>query len=988
MELIHGFELQRDETIDELQTRARIYRHVQSGAELLSLENDDENKVFGVTFRTPPTDSTGLPHIMEHAVLGGSRKYPLKEPFVQLVKGSLKTYLNASTFPDKTVYPVASTNMQDFYNLVDVYLDAVLHPLITENHLAQEGWHYELADTNGTAAPSLIYKGVVFNEMKGAYSSPDNLLFRHAKQALFPDNAYRYDSGGDPQEIPNLTYEQFREFHATYYHPANARIYFYGDDEPEERLRLLNERLSSFTAIDVQGEVALQAPFAQPIHTEYPYGVDAETDSAKKNFVQINWLLPENNDRDLLMGLSVLSYAILGTAASPLRKVLTESGLGEDVTGGGLGNFLRQMIFSAGMKGVAAEDIDKVEPLILDTLRQLAEEGLETDAVEAAINTIEFSLRENNTGSYPRGLSLMLRSLSTWLYDRDPLMPLRYEAPLANLKRQLTDHPTYLQALIQQYLIANPHRSTVILRPDTTLNPKLEAQEKERLAAEQAEMDENQLEEIVEQARLLKELQEQPDDPDVLAALPMLTLNDLEKEVKTIPIDIQALDTVGGTAGELLYHDLFTNGILYLNVGFDLQTVPQPLLPYLHLFGRALLEMGTEREDYVKLQQRIGRKTGGIWHSALVAPVANTQSQELITKFFLSGKATVAQVPELLAIMQDVLCTTQFDDRERFRQIVLKSKARNEAGLVPSGHSVVAGRLRASFHPAYWLDEEMGGVNYLFFLRNLLEQIDQDWSTVLAQLEAIRQHLISCNGILINATVDAENWQQLQPQIQEFVAALPAIKHATSAWQPNAVSNHEGLIVPAQVNYVGKAANLYALGYQYHGSVNVMSNFIRTSWLWEKIRMQGGAYGAFCRFGKQSGVLTFLSYRDPNLLKTLDVYDQTTEILRTVELNEQELTRNIIGAISAMDGYQLPDAKGYTSMMRYLLYESDASRQQIRNEVLGTSLADFRNFAEILEAARPVGRVVVMGSQQALSAANAERTVNGQDDWLNLVKVL
>ncbi|MCB0121001.1 MAG: insulinase family protein [Caldilineaceae bacterium] len=970
--LDYGFELLRDETIEELQTRARIYRHQQSGAELLSLENDDENKVFGVTFRTPPTDSTGLPHIMEHAVLSGSQKYPLKEPFVQLVKGSLKTYLNASTYPDKTLYPVASTNTQDFYNLIDVYLDAVFHPLLTRNHLAQEGWHYELASPDGP----LIYKGVVFNEMKGAYSSPDSLLFRFGKQALFPDNAYRHDSGGDPREIPNLTYEQFRAFHATYYHPSNALIYFYGDDDPEQRLKLLDEQLRAFHAINVDSAVPLQRPFAQPTQSAFTYAADAETDLHNKNYIQLSWLLPENEDRSLVMGLSALSYAILGTPASPLRKALTESGLGEDVTGGGLGTYLRQMVFSVGMKGVAVDKLTAVETLILETLTTLATDGIEAATIEAAVNTIEFNLRENNTGSYPRGLSLMLRALSTWAYGRDPLMPLRYEEPLAELKETLAENPAYFQQLIQTYLLDNAHRNTVTLHPDGDLAQQMRAAEEEQLAQVYATLDEPKRQAIVEQAAELQRIHEAPDNPAALAALPMLTLGDLEKEVKTIPLLVEHAH-----GAEILFHDLFTNGILYLNVGFDLKTVPHHLLPYLHLFGRALLEMGTATEDYVQLQQRIGAKTGGIWHSTLVAP--QTNSSETIAKFFLSGKATVAQSPEMFAIMQDMLCGVALDNRDRFRQIVLKAKARNEAALVPSGHSVVADRIRAAFNTAYWIEEETGGVNYLFFLRKLIQRIDEDWPSVLQELEQLRALLIRRDGLLINATLDGTNWQQLQPALQQFITALPSATPAGVQWAPTFVMSDEGLIIPAQVNYVGKATNLYDVGYTYHGSVNVISNFVRTSWLWDKIRMQGGAYGAFCRFGKQSGVLTFLSYRDPNLLQTLAVYDQTVAVLRAVDLNAQELTRNIIGAISAMDSYQLPDAKGYTSMVRHLMQESDEMRQQTRDEVLGTTLADFHNFADVVATALPAARVVVMGSQQALSAANAERP-----DWLQLQKVM
>jgi len=972
MNPIHGFELLREETIAELQTVARIYRHVQTGAELLSMENADENKVFGIAFRTPPTDSTGIAHIMEHAVLGGSQKYPLKEPFVQLIKGSLKTFLNAMTYPDKTVYPVASTNLQDFYNLVDVYLDAVFHPLITPHHLAQEGWHYELEKID---AP-LAYKGVVYNEMKGAYSSPDSLLYRESAKSLFPDNAYGFDSGGDPVAIPDLTYAQFKTFHDTYYHPSNARIFFYGNDDLEERLRLLDERLQRFTWIAINGAVELQPAFPAPKRLVYPYGVAADAGADKKSMVQLNWLLPENDDPNLIMGLTIFSYAILGMAASPLRKKLMDAGLGEDLTGGGLSTGRRQMTFSVGLKGVDPAAVDKVEPLILDALTELARTGIDPEMIEAAINTIEFSLRENNTGSYPRGLSLFFRVLNTWLYERDPLMLLTYEVPLATLKMRAKTDSGYWQHLLQTYLLDNPHRTTVTLEPDTHYNQRLEAAEKARLAAARAQMTEQELQQVIEETKTLKQLQERQDDPAALDALPMLTRNDLDKESKTIPLDVSAVGD-----GQFLYHDLFTNGIIYLDLGFNLHTLPQQLLPYLHLFGRALTEMGTEREDFVHLQQRIGQKTGGIWHSDLVGKGRNqTQTSAW---FLVSGKATVAQTGELLAILRDILLTVTLDDRERFRQIALKAKARNEAGLVPSGHSVVGGRLRAAFTEADWLDEEMGGINYIFFLRRLVAEIEEDWPAVLAKLEAVRQALLNRTGMICNVTLDAANWQRVRPQLEAFIAELPVDKPTYAGWTPTFDRSNEGLVVPAQVNYVGKAANLYELGYAYHGSVNVITNFIRTGWLWDKVRIQGGAYGAYSSFSRQSGVLTFLSYRDPNLLDTLAVYDQTAHMLRTVELSGQELTRNIIGAIGAMDAYQLPDAKGHTSMVRHLLGESDADRQQVRNEILGTTVADFRAFADVLEQVKTQGTVIVMGSQPTLEAVNAER--NG---WLKLTKVM
>ena len=958
--ITHGFELIRDEAIVELKTHARIYRHAKTGAEVLSLENDDENKVFGVNFRTPPADSTGIAHILEHSVLGGSQKYPLKEPFVQLIKGSLHTFLNAFTSPDKTTYPVASTNLQDFYNLVEVYLDAVFHPLITPHHLDQEGWHYELENPD---AP-LVYRGIVFNEMKGVYSSPDAILGRAATQGLFPDNAYGLDSGGDPRVIPQLTYAQFKEFHTRYYHPANAQIFFYGDDDPARRLELLDSVLRDFDAAPIDSRVPLHAPFTAPRRLTVTFGADGDADLTRKSMVDVNWALPEVTDPSLRMALSVLGYAVIGAQASPLRKALVDSGLGEDVSGG-LSGYVRQPTFSVTMKGIASADADKIETLMLETLEKLATEGFEPEMIEAALNSIEFSLRENNTGSFPRGLSLFMRSLQNWNYGRDPLQPLRYEVPLAVVKRRLAADPGFLGGLIRTYLLDNTHRLTVVAEPDPAHNQRLVEEERQKLDAAKAAMTPAEIAQIIENTRALKARQQRADAAEDLARLPSLKLSDLGHTNKTIPIAVSALD--GGT---LLYHDLFTNGILYLNLGFDLSGVPQELLPYVPFFGRALLEMGTANEDYVKFSQRIDRKTGGVWHSTYLSEVRGQESPA--ARFFVSAKATVAQTPDLFDILRDMLLTVKLDDRARFRQIVLKSKARREASLIPSGHAYVRDRLRAGLTTAGWADEQMDGIEGLFFVRRLAEQVEQDWPAVLEKLDGVRRALVGRAGMVANVTLDADNWAAVQPQLAAFVQALPARAAASTPWQPSLAGADEGLAIPAQVNYVGKGGSLYALGYSYHGSIHVINNFVRTGWLWDKVRAEGGAYGAFVSFGKQSGVYSFLSYRDPNLANTLKVYDQTADLLRKVELSDDELTKNIIGAIGDVDSYQLPDAKGYTSMVRHLLGETDESRQQMRDEILGTTAADFRKFGEVLAELNQQARVVVMGSADALHAAGED----------------
>jgi Zn-dependent M16 (insulinase) family peptidase len=967
----YGFELIKEAEITELNTKARLFRHPATGAELLSLENDDENKVFGITFRTPPADSTGIAHIMEHAVLCGSRKYPLKEPFVELIKGSLKTFLNAFTFPDKTCYPVASQNVQDFYNLIDVYLDAVLYPRITPEILQQEGWHFELEKPD----EPMIFKGVVFNEMKGVYSSPDSLLGRYSREVLFPDNTYGVDSGGNPRHIPDLTYAQFKAFHQTYYHPGNARIFFYGDDNADERLRLIQEYLKDFQASKVDSAVALHPHFDQPQRRTFAY--DAGQDAGeKKAYLTVNWLLPESTNPELTMSLYMLSYILVGTPASPLRKTLIDSGLGEDVTGGGLEGELRQMAFSTGLKGIALADADKVERLVLETLTSLVRDGIDLDMIEAALNTFEFRLRENNTGAFPRGLSLMLRSLVTWLHDGDPLAPLAFEAPLAAVKANLEADKAYFEGLIERHLVQNAHRVTVILEPDATLGQQQEAAEKERLAQAQTAMSQTEIQTVVDSTHQLKLIQETPDSPEALATLPSLTIDDLDKENKIIPLAISE-----EKGAQILYHDLFTNGIAYLDVGFNLHTLPQDLLPYVSLFSQALLNIGTETEDFVKLSQRIGRKTGGIWPATFTSAIR--ERDEGTAWFFLRGKATMAQTDDLLNILGDVLLTVKLDNQERFKQLVLKAKAGAETHLIPAGHSVVDTRLRANFNEIDWADEQMGGISYLFFLRQLAEDVDQDWPGVLAKLESIRQILFNRNSMVCNVTLDEANWHQFQPNLVNFLSAIPAAPVTIAHWRPQPGPGSEGLTIPAKINYVGKGANLYKLGYNLHGSHLVITNFLRTTWLWEKVRVQGGAYGGFCRFDPHSGVFNYLSYRDPNLLSTLDNYNGSSQFLQQVDLSKAEITRSIIGAIGQIDAYQLPDAKGYTSMIRYLIGLTDEFRQQLRDEVLSTTSVNFRAFAEVLQQVNEKGLVVVLGSQEAITEANA-----GRGDWLKVQKVL
>ncbi len=954
---IHGFELIKRQEIKELDSEALFYKHIKTGAELLSIANDDENKVFGITFRTPPPDSTGVAHILEHSVLCGSRKYPVKEPFVELLKSSLQTFLNAFTYPDKTCYPVASQNLKDFYNLIDVYLDAVFYPRIDPLIFQQEGWHYELFE----AAGPITLKGVVYSEMKGAYSSPDNIMARYAQQSLFPDNTYSLESGGDPKIIPELTYDMFYEFHRKFYHPSNSRIYFYGNDNLEERLKLIDKYLKDYKKINVVSRIGLQSKFPAPKKVDIPFIAEAEAGKNPKGMVTVNWLLDDTLDVRTNFTMQILNHILIGMPASPLKRALIESGLGEGLAGVGLENELRQMYYSTGLKGIDVKNADKVEEIIIQTLSGLSKAGIDPLTIEAAINTIEFALRENNTGAYPRGLSLMLRSLTAWLYDEDPLAMVAFDEPFREIKKQNATNPSFFADMIGKYFLNNSHRTTVVLYPDTELGEKERISLQHELEQKKRSMSMVNIRDLVENTNKLKSMQETPDTEEAVASIPCLKLSEIDKKNKIIPI------LTGQDEVKYYYHDIFTNGILYFDIGLCLNVLPQKYLPYMSVFAKALMEMGTEKEDYISFSQRISRKTGGITRTSFSSMIKDTENPA--TWLFLRGKALISQVDDLFGILRDMLLSVRMDNRERFKQIVLETKAGMEQSLIAYGNRIVNLRIQSHFNKAAWAEEQMSGIQELFFLRELEEKIDGNWQDVLGDLLEIRRILVNKNNIIINATIDEKNWKDCKERTRNILDAVPSAGINPSAWMPEHPVEFEGLLIPSTVNYVGKGINLYKLGYIYNGSINVITHLLRTSYLWENVRVQGGAYGVMCQFNRMSGVFTLVSYRDPNISKTLDIYNRASSFLRNIDMPESELHKSIIGAIGDIDAYMLPDAMGYTSMLWALNGNTEAGRQKMRDNVLGTSLSDLKNFADVLDHIKDNGITKILGGKSAFNEA-------------------
>ncbi|WP_297892800.1 insulinase family protein [uncultured Desulfovibrio sp.] len=956
----HGFTLLTEQHLHEVDGTARLWRHEATGAQLLSINNSDENKCFGVNFRTPPADSTGVAHILEHSVLCGSDKYPVKEPFVELMKGSLQTFLNAFTFPDKTCYPIASCNLRDFYNLIDVYIDAVFHPRIDEDIFRQEGWHVEAETPDGPWS----YKGVVYNEMKGVYSSPDSVLAEQSQQALFPDTLYSLDSGGNPENIPDLTYEAFYDFHSRYYHPSNARFFFWGDDPEDERLRLTAAALEGYTARPVNSDVPLQPRLETPRQIEVAY---AASKGEKRALFTVNWLLGERGDVHQALLMEMLEHILEGLPGSPLRKALIASGLGEDTTGCGLETDLRQMYYSTGLKGVAPRDVQQAELLIFDTLAQLADEGIPRSAVEAAVNSVEFAYRENNSGRFPRGLSAMVQSLTTWLYDGDPLAPLAWEAPLNALKARIEAGEPVFEQAIKDWFLNNEHRATVVLLPDTKLGKAREDAEKARVDAVQAAADAEARARMVEETTRLMEAQSAPDSPEALATIPALGIEDLPRENALLPRAVAELPET------FLTHELPTQGIAYATLLLPLANVPDRLVPLLPLFARSLTETGTAKRDFTELGALMAAKTGGLGAETLVGLVRG--SRKTFGYLGVSGKAVYDKLPDLFALTREILLEPLTDAdvlRERLGQMLLEGKARLEHGLQSAGHAAVSARLRARFNGASAIAERTSGLSYLESVRGLLERMDTDPQSVLNDLEELRSRIIARPGAVMDCTAEAQGLALVETEARQLLRSLsPARAGAATDFgnAPLELPKGEAFIAPAQINYVGKAANIYDQGYVYHGSASVILRSLRMGYLWERVRVRGGAYGAFCNLDRLGGTLVCASYRDPNVDDTLAAFDGMAEYLRTFSPDKAQLTQAIVGAVGDLDSYLLPDAKGAQSLSRWLTDDTDAARALMREEILSTTEKHFREFAEVLAEVARNGATCVLGGPKTEAAA-------------------
>lgn len=955
-----AFKLVKEETIEELNSRALQFEHEGTGAEVLVLENDDDNKVFSITFRTPPENDRGVAHIVEHSVLCGSRKYPVKEPFMELIKGSLQTFLNAMTFPDKTMYPVASRNEKDFYNLMDVYLDAVFYPRLSEETFMQEGWRHDLE----TPEAEIIYKGIVFNEMKGVFSSPENVLDRHLAHSLFPDTAYGYESGGDPQVMPELTYGEFLDFHKRFYHPSNSRIFFYGNGNTRAYLDYLhNKFLKDFQRKTIDSSIGLQAGFKKPKRTVVPYPVSPDESLEKKTYIAVGMKLGEATDREHCLGFSILSYLLLGTAASPLRKALLDSQLGSEIIGGGFDDHRAETVFAVGLKGTEADREERILNLIFSTLQGLVDNGIEKDMIASAVNTIDFKLREANFGGYPKGIVYNIQSLGSWLYDADPLMHLKYEDLMEKVKREADNG--YFESLIDRYLLNNPHQSILVTVPEPDLAKKQDEKVKNELSELIASLSSDQKQDLARKTQTLKEIQETPDSPEALATLPTLDLDDIQRESERFPIEIKNKQSPA-----ILFHDLFTNDIAYTGIGFNTRAVPMDKIQYLPLFGRMILGMGTNRRDYVAMSQRIGIRSGGIraWHYA-TAETANRHS--VLSYVFFNGKALMGKVGDLFDIFNEVFIDFNFDNHKRLVEIIRSAKADMEDSIVPSGNHYVMSRLQSYQSRLGRYNEITDGIIYYKFLEDLLARAEEDPGEVAQRFKKVAGLIFTRQHLLVNITLEEKDYPKVETLVQSLTDNLSDQELAEAELDIEPVPGNEGFLTSSTVQYVGKGFNLYDLGFTHTGSFDVVKSLISSSLLWEKVRMKGGAYGCSNAFDQLTGDYCLVSYRDPNLTETLDVFDEIADYLENLDLSQEELTKSIIGCVGHLDPPLTPDRKGSVSLIEYLTGRTYEAKQKRRDELLATTLQDIKDFAPLFRELSKQGRVCVLGGEEKIKESSS-----------------
>lgn len=950
------YEILDEHRVEDVQSDGFILRHKKSGARIAILSNNDDNKVFYIGFRTPPEDETGVPHIIEHTTLCGSKKFPVKDPFIELAKGSLNTFLNAMTYPDKTVYPIASCNDQDFKNLMDVYLDAVFNPNITkyEEIFKQEGWHYELTGKDD----ELKINGVVYNEMKGAYSSPDEVLSSQIYRSLFPDNTYSKDSGGNPEYIPKLTYEAYLDFYHKYYHPSNSYIYLYGDMDVVERLEWLDkEYLSLYDYKKVNSEINKQPAFDEIKNVEAQYSITMDDSQENKTYLSYNRVVGDTLDEMLYQAFDVLDYALVSSPGAPVKQALIDAGIGDDVYGSYDAGIL-QPVFSFVAKNANASQADEFESIIENTLKEVVKTGINKEALLAGINSSEFKFREADFGQFPKGLLFGLNCLDSWLFDdMKPFIHLECLGTFAKLRKAVdTD---YFEKLIQEYLLDNTHGSSVTVKPKRGLGNEREEVLAKELSDYKASLSDEEIKKLIEDTEHLKKYQEEPSSDEDLRKLPMLTRADMKKNAMPFSnIEDELLDV------KVVRHDIESNGIDYISFLFDAGDFAQSELGYLGFFTNALGLVSTEKYSYTDLANATNIYTGGISTGTASHPDIKDRNN-FVFKFEVKLKVLEKNLDKALELMEQMLLTSDFTDTKRLGELVAQIKARLQANLSSSGHLVAAMRSMSSFSRYALYQDELKGIAFYRSICHIEKELSESPKSVSDKLAAIAKKLFARNRMLISFTGNNEAYGNAKPSLEKVIAGFDKMSAIGNQAEVHFNTAKEAFIDASQIQYVAKTGDFICEGYEYTGALRLLRIILSYDYLWINVRVKGGAYGCMNTF-LRSGESYFVSYRDPNLSDTLDVYDRIPEYIKSFSPDERDMTKYIIGTFSALDTPMNPEAKGSRSLSAYLEGITYEQIQKERNEILNAQPEDIRRLADLVEAVLKKDSICVIGNENMI----------------------
>lgn len=952
LEALQAYEIMEQREIADINSVSYLCRHKKTGARIALIENDDENKVFYIGFRTPPRDSTGVAHILEHSVLCGSREFPVKDPFVELVKGSLNTFLNAMTYPDKTIYPVASCNDKDFQNLMHVYLDAVFYPNIyrKEAIFRQEGWHYELERPED----ELKINGVVYNEMKGAFSSPDDVLEREMMNSLYPHTAYGCESGGDPEAIPELTSEQFLDFHKKYYHPSNSYIYLYGDMDMAEKLAFIDEHyLSCFDAISVDSAIEKEPAFVTPNRVVREFPLSEGENEEENTYLSLNLSVGDSLDRELYVAFQILDYALCSAPGAPLKQALVDRGVGKDVYSI-YENGIKQPYFSVVAKDTSAEKETEFLEIIEKVLQDIVKNGFEEKALLAGINYYEFKYREADFGSYPKGLMYGLQILDSWLYDDSkPFVHIEANATFAALRKKAGEG--YFEELTEKYLLRNPHLSVVILQPKLGLLEEREEALKVRLADLKAKMSEEEIDGIIADYRELKAFQENGDSKEDLEKIPLLKREDLKKETADF---VNEERSIGDTL--LLYHELFTNGIGYVRLIFKLDEIPGEYFPYIGILKGCLGLLNTEHYQYGDLFNEMNLVTGGMSavnnaYSLVQDPNQCTVTLELKTKVFYD------RIDKAVALMKEIIMTSDFTDTKRLYEILAEGKSRMQAQMISGGHSVAVGRALSYGSAAGVISEELSGIPFYRLTSRLEEHFEEEKEALVSKLQTLAKMIFRRENLMIDFTGERKAVNALTAPVEALKEELYSCQVEKAHYLPKAEKKNEGFLTAGQVQYVCRAGNFRRKGLPYKGTLRVLKVMLGYEYLWVNVRVKGGAYGCMCSFGR-TGESYFVSYRDPNLGRTIDIFEKAAETIASCQADERTMTQYIIGAISELDMPMNPAAKGLYSLSAYMTGITQEFLQKERDDILAADAEDIRALSKYIAAFMEEDFLCVVGN--------------------------